>query len=71
MTQQASTDHSLKTSLAPTWSHKLRAEITETSRHPLVDLARQEKAQFAPHRLVGSYSDYRRLAAKKSRQFVW
>lgn len=47
------------------WPVKWRAEGLETGAFAFQFGARETKIQFAPHRAVTSYADYRKLGAGK------
>jgi hypothetical protein len=65
MSQQAFPTPSLAAAPVMVLSDKFREEGFEAGRCSFIDAPRQPKMQFAPHRLVASYSEYRRLGASK------
>jgi hypothetical protein len=74
MSHYAIIDHSFEAALVPIRSDESRAKGKETrdfgaGDFPFLVAAREARIQFAPHRVVGSYADYRRLAARKGWQF--
>jgi hypothetical protein len=74
MSHRVIIDHSLKAALVPVRSNKSPAKGEEMGDFedgdfPFLDAAREARIQFAPHRVVGSYADYRRLAGGKGRLF--
>jgi hypothetical protein len=74
MSHHAIVYHSLEATLVPVRSDKSPAKGKEmgdfeTGDFPFLHAAREARIQFAPHRVVGSYADYRRLAAHKGSLF--
>ncbi len=63
-------EHSSEIEPVLAWNRSSNAETHHTLGRAVADLlftreARQGKIQFAPHRLVGSYAEYRKLNAGK------
>ena len=74
MPHHALIDHSIEATLVPVRSDKSRAKGKEMGDFepgdfPFLHATREVRIQFAPHRVVGSYADYRRLAARKGSLF--
>jgi hypothetical protein len=63
MPHHATTNHLLEAAPVPARSGKWRAESMETDGSPFLLAMREAKIQFAPHRVVGNYAEYRRFAA--------
>lgn len=74
MSHHALIDHSLEATLVPRRSDQSRARSKEmgdfeTGDFPFLHAAQEARIQFSPHRVVGNYADYRRLAARKGSLF--
>ena len=62
-------DHSLEATLVPFRSDKSHAKGKEMGDFAFLHAAQEARIQFAPHRVVGSYADYRRLTTRKGSLF--
>jgi hypothetical protein len=65
MSHQALTIFSREAASVAACSDKWSPRVREPVNLLFLRAARNAKVQFAPHRLVGNYADYRRLDASK------
>ena len=69
MPQQTIPAPSLEAAPVPAWSDQSHAKAPEGGAFAFLEATREAMVQFAPHRVVANYADYRKLGAGKDWRF--